>query len=101
MGDRMQKNKCGYLSPKALAIAVGVLWGVYVFFLGLILTFFPNAKFFWVSKELLGMLATVYPGYAATLSGSIIGLIWGTICGAIGGAVTAWLHNFALEKYCK
>ena len=97
----MQKNKCGYLSPKALAMSVGAFWGAYVFLLGLILTFFPDTKFFWVSKEFLEILATLYPGYAATLVGSVMGLICGTICGAIGGAVIAWLHNFALEKYCK
>ncbi len=97
----MNQNKvCGYLNPKALAISVGVLWGVYVFFLGLILTVFPNAKFFWVSKEFLEILATLYPGYSATLLGSFIGLFWAFICGAVGGAIIAWLHNFALENYC-
>ncbi len=94
-------KKCGYLSPKALAISLGVLWGAYVFLLGLILTIFPNARFFWVSNELLGILATLYPGYAATLTGSFVGLFWGAICGATGGAILAWLHNFSLDKYCK
>ncbi len=96
-----KEKKCGYLSPKALAIAVGVLWGAYVFLLGLVSTAFPNVKFFWVSKEFLGILATLYPGYSATITGSFIGLFWGLICGAVGGAIIAWLHNFALEKYCK
>ncbi len=96
-----KKRKCSYLSPKALAIAVGALWGAYVFLLGLILTAFPNAKFFWVSREFLEILATLYPGYAATIIGSFIGLFWGLICGAVGGAIIAWLHNWALEKYCK
>ncbi len=96
----MQKQKCGELSSKALAIALGGLWGIYIFLLGVILTIFPNAKFFWVSKELLGMLATLYPGYAPTFFGSVIGLFWGVLCGAIGGAITAWLHNYALKRYC-
>ncbi|MBI4447763.1 hypothetical protein HY643_02190 [Candidatus Woesearchaeota archaeon] len=96
----VEDKKCGYLSPKALAIAVGVLWGAYVFLLGIILAVFPNAKFFWISKEFLGILATLYPGYASTALGSFIGLFWGFICGALGGAIIAWLHNFALEKYC-
>ncbi len=98
----MAKDKiCVYLCPKALAIAVGALWGAYVFLLGLILTAFPNAKLFWVSEEFLEILATLYPGYAATIVGSFIGLFWALICGAVGGAIIAWLHNFALEKYCK
>ncbi len=97
----MKKEKCGNLSPKALAIAVGVLWGAYVFLLGLVLTAFPNTKFFWVSQEFLGILSTLYPGYAATVLGSFIGLFWALICGALGGAIIAWLHNWALEKHCK
>jgi len=96
-----KEHRCGYLSPKALAIALGVLVGAYVFLLGLILTLAPEAKFFWVSKELLAMLATLYPGYAATVLGSFIGLFWGFVCGAVCGAILAWLHNFALEKTCK
>jgi len=96
----MQKEKCGYLSPKALAISLGLLWSAYVFLLGLFLTAFPNARFFWVSKEFLGILATLYPGYAATITGSFIGLFWGFICGVVGGAIIAWIHNYALEKYC-
>ena len=95
------EKECGYLSPKALALALGSLWGGYVFLLGIILTVFPEAKFFWVSKEFLGMLATLYPGYSATVLGSFMGLFWGLICGGIGGALTAWLHNFTLEKSCK
>ena len=42
----VEKKKCGYLNPKALAIAVGLLWGIYVFLLGLVLTIFPNINFF-------------------------------------------------------
>lgn len=93
--------ECGKLSVKALALALGLLWSAYVFLLGLILTVFPNARFFWVSQELLAMLATLYPGYAPSIVGSVIGLVWGFICGAIGGALLAWLHNLALEKYCR
>ncbi len=89
------------MSPKALAIALGLFWGLYVFLLGLILTAFPDARFFWISKEFLGILSTLYPGYSATLAGSFLGLFWGAVCGAVGGAITAWLHNIALEKYCK
>ncbi len=96
-----RETACGRLSPKALAISLGVLWGAYVFLLGLFLTLFPNARFFWVSREFLGILAGLYPGYAATLGGSFIGLFWGFLCGALGGLIIAWLHNFALEKYCK
>jgi len=97
-----EKKKCGYLSPKALAIAIGVLWGAYVFLLGIILTVFPDITFFWISKEFLGILATLYPGYAATVTGSFIGLFWALICGAFGGAIIAWLHNWALERdYCR
>ena len=90
--------KCGYLNPKALATSLGVLWGAYVFALGLVLTMFPNLRMFWVSKEFLQILATLYPGYSATPVGSLIGLFWGTLCGAIGGYIIAILHNYTLEN---
>jgi len=95
------ETACGRLSPKALALSLGALWGAYVFLLGIFLAFFPNARFFWVSREFLDILATLYPGYAATLGGSFVGLFWGFLCGALGGLLIAWLHNFALEKCCK
>lgn len=91
--------ECGKISVKALAISLGVFWGVYVFLLGLLSM--ANIRIFWFSPEFLNILSTLYPGYAATLTGSLIGLLWGTICGAVGGAIIAWLHNFALIKYCK
>ncbi|MBI2136767.1 hypothetical protein HYU06_06875 [Candidatus Woesearchaeota archaeon] len=96
-----QTMKCGYLSPKALAISLGSIWGAYVFLLGLVLTISPNIKFFWISKELLNILATLYPGYEASLAGSVIGLFWAVMCGALGGVIIAWLHNLSLEKYCR
>lgn len=43
----MNQEKCGSLDPLALAIAMGSLWGVYVFVLGLILAVVPTATFFW------------------------------------------------------
>ncbi len=92
------KKQIGYLSPKALALALGGVWAAYVFLLGIVLTIFPNAKFFWISQEFLQILVTLYPGYSATVVGSFIGLFWAFICGAIGGAITAWLHNVALAK---
>ncbi len=88
----------GKLNPKALAVALGALWGAYVFLLGLVLTAFPNLRTFWVSPEFLNILATLYPGYAPTLVGSLWGLLWGALCGAIGGWLLAWLHNIALER---
>ncbi len=96
-----EKMKCCYLSPKALAVSLGGLWGAYVFLLGLVLAISPNIKFFWISKDLLNMLATLYPGYEASLAGSFIGLFWAVICGALGGIIIAWLHNLALEKSCR
>ncbi len=96
-----KQHACGYLNPKALALALGGLWGAYVFLLGLILTVAPQAKFFWVSKEFLSILATLYPGYAPTIAGSFTGLFWAFLCGAIGGLIIAWIHNLALEKGCK
>lgn len=102
MKKKLNNHSCGKLNAKALALAFGALWGGYLFLLGLFLTVFPNIKSFWmVSPEFLDMLATIYPGYSATLVGSFIGLFWGALCGIVCGTLMAWLHNFALEKGCK
>ncbi len=38
-------------------------------------------------------LASIYPGYAPTVGGAIIGAIWALICGFIGGVILAWVYN--------
>ena len=94
---KKRNHDCGQLNVKALASALAAFWGAYVLLLGLIQTAWPGARFFWVSREFMAILATLYPGYGPTLLGSFIGAVWALLCGAIGGALIAWLHNYAFK----
>lgn len=85
------------LNVKAMALAVGLAWGILgMFFLGL-------ANMIWsgYGQGFLDLMASVYPGYDATggIGQLMIGMLYGLVDGAIGGAVFAWLYNlFAAPK---
>lgn len=89
-----EKHYC-HISVWGLALALGIFWGAYLFILALLAGW--GLQFMWVSKELVQILSTIYPGYAVGLTGAFVGLVEGFICGGIGGAIIAWLHN----KFCK
>lgn len=89
-----RRHSC-HLSVKGLAIAGAVFWGGYLFLLALLAGW--GLRFMWVSKELVKLLSTVYPGYIVGFSGAILGLVYGVVCGAICGGLIAWLHN----KFCQ
>lgn len=88
-----EKHQCN-LSVKGLILAGAIIWGVYLFFVALLAGW--GITFMWVSKELVELLSTVYPGYVIGFGGAIIGLLYGLICGAVCGGLVAWLHN----KFC-
>jgi len=74
------------LSPKALGLASGIVWGVTIFLATL-----------WVvvkgGGEHMRLLQQFYIGYDTTPLGSIIGLVYGFIDGFICGWIFAWLYN--------
>jgi hypothetical protein len=76
-------NKC---QPLALGVAVGVLWAIYVFCLGI------TAMFGW-GVALVDALASLYIGYGASIVGAIIGAIWAIVDGFVAGVVVAWIYN--------
>ena len=76
------------LSVKALALTVGILWGLSLFILTWWIILFEGA-----SSEPT-FIAKVYRGYAVTPLGSVIGLIWGLLDGLICGAIFAWVYNY-------
>tara|TARA_Y100000310_G_C20573740_1_gene759391 strand:- start:298 stop:555 length:258 start_codon:yes stop_codon:yes gene_type:complete len=80
-------KKYSKISPKALGISFGIVWG---FALGLF-TLISAATGMWESK--LAFMVGIYPGYAISLIGSIFGLIFGFIDGFIGGWLIAWVYN--------
>lgn len=74
------------LSVNALGVAVGILWAVYVFFCGI------TAMFGW-GVALVDALSSLYIGYAPSIPGAFIGLVWGFVDGYIAGVVIAWIYN--------
>jgi len=81
-------NRC---QPLALGIAIGVLWAIYVLFVGIV------AMFGW-GVALVEALSSLYIGYAASIIGAIIGAIWGFVDGFIAGVVTAWIYNMVARQ---
>ena len=89
-------KNCAKLHIWSLGLAIGVVWAVAVFFVGLISGWCED----W-GREFVTMIGSVYYGYTASFLGSIIGLIWGFIDGFIGGVVIAWLYNFFCCCCCR
>ena len=75
------------LSPLALGLAFGILWGVIVLVLGLI------AHFIDYGTPFVSSMGTLYIGYGPSILGSIIGGLIGFVDAFIGGFIIAWLYN--------
>ncbi len=89
-------HKCsGRLCAGGLGLAMGLVWGVMMLVMGIIAMNGDYGKLFF------DMMASMYPGYAATLGGSLIGLVWGFIDGFIGGFLIATIYNFVCGRCCK
>ncbi len=92
----MNDEKCSCrLDVKGVAITGGIFWGLYLFLLALLAGW--GIKFIWISKELVELISTVFPGYTVGFNGAIIGLFYGLVCGAICGGLIVFIHN----KFCK
>lgn len=74
------------LQPLALGVAFGVLWALYVGFLGLI------AMFGW-GTGMVAALASLYLGYGPSIPGALIGALWAFLDGMVAGIVIAWVYN--------
>ena len=78
------------LNLKALAAAFAFLWAGVVLLVGIANMIWPG-----YGKPFLLMLASIYPGYAA--SGSfgdvIVGSLYALVDAAILGLVLGWLYN--------
>jgi hypothetical protein len=69
-----------------LGVAIGVLWAIYVFFVGI------TAMFNW-GGGVVTQLGTLYIGYGPSILGAIIGAIWAFIDGLVAGVIIAWIYN--------
>ncbi len=78
------------LDIKALALAMGILWGVAVLIAALANLIWPT-----YGKVFLDGLASVYPGYhaARTVTDALIGTGYAFVDGGIGGGLLGCLYN--------
>jgi hypothetical protein len=83
--DNMNK-----IQPVPLGVAVGVVWAVYVFCVGI------TAMFNWGTGIVHG-LGTLYIGYGPSVFGAIIGAIWAFVDGLVAGVIVAWIYNMVAK----
>ena len=78
------------LQPVPLGVAVGVLWAIYVFCVGI------TAMFNW-GTGLVAALGSLYIGYDASILGAVIGAIWAFVDGLVAGVIVAWIYNMVAK----
>lgn len=78
------------LNLKALTITFAILWAGLVFIVGIANLIWPG-----YGKAFLLMLASIYPGYAASgsFSDMIVGSLYALVDAAILGLIFGWLYN--------
>jgi hypothetical protein len=79
------------LNVKALALALGVTWSLFVLCIGW------AAGFGW-GIRMVEVMSSVYIGYAPSFLGGIIGALWGFFDGAVGGLIVALVYNSIVKK---
>jgi hypothetical protein len=84
------------LNVNAWATTGAILWGAYLFLAPLFAM--GNVNFFWFSNQGFELLASLYPGLTASISGAILGLFYGAVCGAVCGWLFSGVHNWALKR---
>ncbi len=75
------------LSPRALGLGLGILWGLAVLLIGLAATYWGYGT------QFVGMFEALYPGFKLGIQGCIIGGLWGLVDGFVLGVLLAWLYN--------
>ncbi len=75
------------LSPLALGLSLGVIWGASVLLMGLL------AHYFAYGTAFVSAMGVVYIGYEPSIAGSLIGALFGFIDALVAGILIAWLYN--------
>jgi len=83
------------LNPVAAGLAMGIVWGLCMPFMGL------TSHFWNWGTKFVELMGSVYIGYTNTIAGSFIGLAWGAVDGFIGAFLLAWIYNLFLGKCSK
>lgn len=83
------------LSPLALGLSLGVVWGLSLLVMGLIACYYSYGQPFVMA------VSTLYLGYEPTVMGSVIGGLIGFVDAFIGGVIIAWFYNLFSCCCCK
>ena len=76
------------IKPLALGLSLGIVWGCALFATTLLCYFTGYGKL------LLDVLAgSIYPGYAISPLGSVLGFMYGFIDLTIMGTMVGWIYN--------
>ncbi|HUK20941.1 MAG TPA: hypothetical protein VLV45_05210 [Gemmatimonadales bacterium] len=79
------------LNLRALAMALGLIWGGAVFLVGLANLLLPT-----YGSDFLSLIASIYPGYrVGGFINVIIGTAYALLDGAACGVIVGWLYNIA------
>ena len=81
------------IDVKAFGLALGVVWGGLMFFIGL-----TDMFYFW-GNGWGRMMNMVYAGYSPTVFGIIVGAIWGFLYADLLGLAVAWMYNRFVEEH--
>ena len=84
----MDKKSFAKLDPKAFGLSCGIIGAVMLFLMTLFAVFGVD-----YGLAFLKMVESVYPGYAISGLGVIVGTVYGFLDGFIGGYIFAWLYN--------
>ncbi len=77
------------LRTQSMGIALGLIWGGGVFFVGVAHLVWPE-----YGTAFLDLVSSIYPGYHVGGFGSVIvGTLYAVVDGWIGGIILAWLYN--------
>lgn len=75
------------LDPKRFGLACGIITGVWLLILALI-----------NNITIVGIVASLFPGYNVGGMGAVYGLIYGLIVGGLTGYAFVWVHNYLKGK---
>lgn len=82
------------LSPLALGISLGIISG-------LCMLIFALSTWQWsYGTEMMALYTSIFPGFEASLKGSLIGLAWGFLEGFVIGIIWAWIYNLCICHRC-
>ena len=83
------------ISPMALGVTLGVVWGASMGIIGTLHALIPD-----YGSDFLKMMASLYPGIldSGTMPGSVAGILCGLVDGFLVGFVVAWVYNFVLTR---